>query len=313
MFFKYIPSFYLGWNLGSNDSANVFGPQVNSGIIRYWNAVILTSIFLFAGALIEGRKGFTTISGISKIDLNGVIIISLSTGLVVNLMSYLGLPVSVTQGIIGSIIGISILTGNPVDYTNLIKIFISWIINPFSAAIIAFILYQILALIWRIRSKNLLTLNITIKWLSIFIGCYAAYSLGANNLANVTGTLVGAGIMSPFMASVFGGISISVGVLTYSRKVMYTIGKRIAPLEPLSTMVVVLSEAVTLHIFTAVGVPISSSQAIVGAVVGAGLVKGIGSLNRKTLIIIPIGWISTIAGSGIMACILEIITRIWRN
>ncbi len=304
---KFFPSLYLGWNLGSNDAANVFGPQVNSGIIKYRNAIILTSIFVIIGALVEGKKGFSTIGGISDLVLTTAIISAISAGLVVNVMSYFGLPVSATQAIVGSIIGLSILKGNPIDYAKLTRILISWMITPFGAAIIAFISYKLLAVIWQRRAKNLITFNTTVKWLSIIIGCYAAYSLGANNLANVTGTMVGAGLMSAFVGTILGGVSIASGVLTYSRNVMYTVGSKIAPLEPFSALVAVLSEALTLHIFAYIGIPVSSSQAIVGAVAGVGLVKGMKMLNRRTLIIIPIGWIMTLVGSAALACILVII------
>lgn len=301
---KFIPSLYLGWNLGSNDAANVFGPQVNSGVIKYWNAVVLTSIFVIIGALIEGKKGFSTIGGISSMVLTTALVSTISAGLVVNIMSYFGLPVSATQAIVGSIVGLSIIKGNPLDYAKLFKIFISWLITPFGAAIIAFIAYRFLAIIWQNRAKNLITFNNTVKWLSIIIGCYAAYSLGANNLANVTGTMVGAGLMSPLIATILGGVSIASGILTYSRNVMFTVGNKIAPLEPFSALVAVLSEALTLHVFAYMGIPVSSSQAVVGAVAGVGLVKGMKMINRKTLVIIPIGWIATLVGSAIIACIL---------
>ena len=50
--FKLLPSFYLGWGLGANDAANVFGPQTHSGIISYKNAVVLTAVFVMLGAMI---------------------------------------------------------------------------------------------------------------------------------------------------------------------------------------------------------------------------------------------------------------------
>ncbi|MBE9593487.1 MAG: inorganic phosphate transporter [Proteobacteria bacterium] len=65
-----------------------------------------------------------------------------------------------------------------------------------------------------------------------------------------------------------------------------------------------LSEAVTVEIFTQVGVPVSTSQAIAGGVVGVGLVKGARTVNKRTLIEIGIGWISTPVSSGIISYIL---------
>ncbi|MBD3181602.1 hypothetical protein GF312_04865 [Candidatus Poribacteria bacterium] len=301
---KFIPGLYLGWGLGSNDAANVFGPQVNSGIIRYWKAVTLSAVFIVIGAILEGQSGLDTIGGIADINLTKAILSAFSAALVVNVMSYLRIPVSATQAVVGSIIGLSIFNQGSIDYTRLIKIVISWIATPIGGALIAFVCYHILAFIWQKRVKNLMTFNYTVKILSIVIGCYAAYSLGANNLANVMGAYVGAGLISPFRATVLGGISITIGVLTYSRNVMYTVGEKITQLSPFSALVAVLSEAFTLHIFTQIGVPVSSSQAVVGAVIGVGLVKGTGMVNKKTLINIFAGWVFTVIGAAFVAFLM---------
>jgi PiT family inorganic phosphate transporter len=304
MFLRFLPSIYLGWGLGTNDAANVFGPQVNSNIIGYRNATILTSVFLIVGAALEGRKAFSTIGGISDLALATAVIAALAAALTVNLMSVLGLPISATQAIVGSIIGLSLLKRNPLDSATLTKILVCWVLTPPGAAIVAFILYNLLAYIWQKRTTNLIAFDRTVRILSIVIGCYAAYALGANNVGNVMGTLVGANLLSPFWATILGGLSISAGVLTYSRNVMYTVGKKITPLGPFSALVAVLAEAVTLHSFAQVGVPVSSSQAVVGAVVGVGLVKGMGMINKKTLVAILLGWVLTLLGSAIAAYIL---------
>jgi PiT family inorganic phosphate transporter len=134
----------------------------------------------------------------------------------------------------------------------------------------------------------------------IISGCYGAYSLGANNVANVTGMYVSAEVFSKNIAAFIGGLSIALGVLTYSKKVMMTIGKGIVPLDPLSALVSVLAEALTLHVFTQIGVPVSSSQAIVGAVIGVGLVGGIRTLSLRMISKICIGWVLTPIISGVM-------------
>ncbi|MCK4777637.1 MAG: inorganic phosphate transporter, partial [Actinomycetia bacterium] len=135
----------------------------------------------------------------------------------------------------------------------------------------------------------------------IISGCYGAYSLGANNVANVTGVYVGQIFslgnfgfeMTPEVASLIGAIAIIVGALTYSKGVMMTVGKNITTLDTCSAVISILGLAITLNIFTIIGVPVSSSQAIVGTVVGIGLVKGMKTVNKKTLTNIGIGWIST--------------------
>ena len=124
---KFLPGIYLGWSLGSNDAANVFGPQVNSGIIRYRNAVILSAILIALGAVTEGQRGFSTIGGLSALALLTAIISTLSAALIVSTMSYLGLPVSATQAVVGAIIGMGLLTDSgKVEWPNVWKMVFCW-------------------------------------------------------------------------------------------------------------------------------------------------------------------------------------------
>lgn len=113
-----------------------------------------------------------------------------------------------------------------------------------------------------------------------------------------------------------GGISIAVGVFTYGSKVMETVGQGIMNLSSEAAIVVVLAQALVLFIFSSTGlsnlleyiglpripmVPVSSSQLVVGAVIGIGLVKGVQEIRFKTLSGILLGWIIT----PIAACILS--------
>ena len=111
-------------------------------------------------------------------------------------------------------------------------------------------------------------------------------------------------MISPFWGTLIGGVSIALGVLTYSKNVMMTVGKKITTLGPLTAFIAVLGQAITVYIFTQVGVPVSTSQAIVGAVAGVGLVKGMHVINLKTILNIVIGWISTPVSGALVSILL---------
>ncbi|RLD17895.1 MAG: inorganic phosphate transporter [Caldiserica bacterium] len=310
MIFKFLPGVYLGWGLGANDSANVFGPQAYSGIISYRGAAIFTAIFVLFGALVEGEKCFAQIGEMATFESSSVAFLSaLSAGIMIHLMSYLKLPVSTSHAIVGSLVGVAIFHKNPIDTSRLIKSVICWIITPVGAVIFSFILFFILRAIFS-NIKNVIVYNAIIKFLSIGIGCYGAYSLGANNLANVVGVYVGAGMLSPFTAKLLGGIAISIGVLTYSRNVMETVGKGIAVLDPFSALTAILSGAIILHIFAEIGVPVSSSQAIVGAVFGVGLIRGAKTISYRKLIQIFSGWIFTLFGTVLFGYVFSYIISV---
>ncbi|MEE9420382.1 MAG: inorganic phosphate transporter, partial [Desulfatiglandaceae bacterium] len=83
-----------------------------------------------------------------------------------------------------------------------------------------------------------------------------------------------------------------------------TVGRRLVKLDPFSGLIVLLAEAVTVHIYTVIGVPVSTSQAVIGAILGVGIVKGINTVRRRTLANILVGWFLTpVVGGFITICI----------
>lgn len=300
---KIISGIFLGWTLGSNDSANVFGTAVATKIVTYRTAILLTSAFVILGALMEGEKCFATLRDLSNLTPKDAFWAALSAGITMFVVTYLSLPSSTSQAIIGAILGVGMVSGIP-DFFRLYRIVACWVLTPVGGIIISFILYH---LVGYFISRFIISpqkRSFFIFWSLIFAGCFGAYALGSNNVANVTGVYVVSGLLTPFEGLLVGSISIAVGTLTYSRKVMMTVGKDITPLDEYAALIAVLSAAITVEIFTQVGVPVSSSQAIVGGVVGVGLVKGAKTVNKRTLIEIGIGWISTPISAGVISYVL---------
>lgn len=289
-----IAGVYLGWALGANDAANVFGTGVTSGLVNYRTAIILTSGFVLLGALMEGHKPMGTVGHLTNLSLSTAFLATLSAALVVSLLTYLKLPVSTSQAILGAITGMAVLKGGfknlPLD--KLIPIGISWILTPVGGMVISFVIFfSLRRLINRIKALPFFTSSMKMGILGV--GCYGAYALGSNNVANTTGAFVGTGFISLFQGALIGGLAISMGVLTYSRGVMTSIGKKICPLGIFSALVVILAQAITVHLYTQIGIPVSTSQAVVGAVAGIGLVKGIRTVNKRMLFYIFAGWVIT--------------------
>jgi len=285
---------YLGWALGANDAANVFGTGVTSGLVSYRLAVILTAIFVILGAVTEGTKCIGTVGYFTSLTLFTALLATLSAAITVTLMTRLKLPVSTSQAILGAIVGIAIVgegwRGLPMG--KLTKVVLCWIFTPLGAAVISFLLFMGLGyLVNRIRGLAVFTHLMRIGIL--VTGCFGAYALGSNNVANTTGAFVGAGLIAPIEGALIGGISIGVGAITYSRGVMISVGRRISLLDPFSALVVVLAGAITVYLYTQIGVPVSTSQAVVGAVAAIGLAKGIRTINKKMLFFVLLGWIST--------------------
>jgi PiT family inorganic phosphate transporter len=290
--YRLISGIFMGWSLGSNDSANIFGTAVFSQKIRYRTAVLLCAIFVIAGALLEGQRGMHTLSGLVDQTANSAFAASLAAALTVTLMSILKLPVSTSQAMVGAIIGIGILRG-AVNFSGLAKVVLAWVATPVGTVVATLILYPVIGRILRILPINIFTRDLILKWGLIIAGCYGAYALGANNVANVTGVYIQTGQLTVFQAVLLGGGSIALGAVTYSRNVMITVGKKLVPLDPFGAFIAVFSMAVVVHLFAIIGVPVSTSQAIIGSVLGIGILKGVQTIKLRTLLVIVFGWIGT--------------------
>ncbi len=333
MFLFFLSSgLFLGWSLGANDASNVFGTAVGSKMVRFRTAAICCSIFIVLGAVISGAGASHTLGKLGSVNaIAGAFIVALAAAASVYLMTKLGYPVSTSQAIVGAIIGWNFFSGSLTDYHTLSKIVITWVACPALSAIIALILYKIFVLgIYRLKI-DMFRLDSMTRYGLIIIGAFGSYSLGANNIANVMGVFVP---VSPFADISFfglfkltstqqlffiGGIAIGVGVLTYSRKVMETVGEGIMKLSPVSALVVVSAHSLVLFLFASQGleaflqrhglptiplVPVSSSQAIVGAVIGLGLLKRGRGIRWRALGGIGSSWIVT----PIIAALLSFIS-----
>ncbi len=327
MFFFFLSSgLFLGWTLGANDAANVFGSAVGSKMIRFKKAAIIASIFVILGAVLQGAGGSHTLGKLGSVDaLGGAFTVALAAGFTVFWMTKYKLPVSTTQAVVGAIIGWNFFTGNKTDINSLIKIVTTWVAGPIMGGIFAVLLFLLLRTVLRKAKIHLLLLDAYTKYALILVGAFGSYSLGANNIANVVGVFVPSApdIILDFglfsldgtqLLFLIGGVAIAVGIITYSKRVMMTVGDSILKLSAETAFIVVFSHSLVLFIFSSQGlsdmfvkiglpaipmVPVSSSQVIVGAIMGIALLKGGRGLDYSMLGKIAGGWIATpiIAGA----------------
>jgi PiT family inorganic phosphate transporter len=250
-------------------------------------------------------------------------IIFICAALTVFIMSYLKFPVSANQAVTGAIIGWGLFHA---DYSNpevlstnlgeIGKFASTWLLNPLGAAIISFVIVFIFKKFFEAKVESLKSYDKVIKIGYIVAGAYSAYTIGINSSASVTAFYydsfgVGANILTnASLTAILGGVAIAVGVLTYSKKVMMTVGGSIANISQIDGFLVILSSALAITVMKILlGIPVSTSQAVVGAVIGAGLVKGPKNVNFKVLGKIGIAWISSPTAAGLLSYIIALCTQ----
>jgi PiT family inorganic phosphate transporter len=168
---KLIGGVIIGWGLGSNDSANVFATGVAANLIKYRSAIILVSVFVVAGALLEGYKSMDTVGEMSNLSQMAAFIAAFSAGLTVSAFSYFSLPVSTSQAIIGAVLGIGMIIGIP-DFTRLYKVVICWVLTPFGGIVFSYVLYHVIGKVLEKVLMDLQRRNMFIRGAVIFAGCY---------------------------------------------------------------------------------------------------------------------------------------------
>ena len=241
------------------------------------------------------------------------------------------LPVSTSQAVVGAIIGWNLFSGSLTDYGSLTRIVSSWVLCPVLAGLFAVLLLKLADVGTRVFRPHLFRLDMGTRYGLLLVGAFASYSLGANNIANVMGVFVPVApfadlqVLGLFKLSgtqqlfLLGGLAIGAGVFTYSKRVMLTVGSDLFRLSPISALVVVAAQAIVLFLFSSESleswlasrslptvplVPVSSSQAVIGAVIGIGLAKGGRNIDFRVLARIASGWISTPIVAGAVGFVL---------
>lgn len=347
---------FMGWSLGSVDSASAFGTAVSTRVVKYRTAVTIIAIMVIIGAFFGGANNIGKLSELatsnnllaSKEDVNTAIsngtvstlrlhssmkaaIIFACAALTVSIMSYMKLPVSANQAITGAIIGWGLCHANyadpkvlAVNLPQIGKFAATWILNPLGAGIISFVLVKLVNRFLADRLTSLSSYDTIIKWGYLGAGIFAAYSIGINSSASVTAlyfdsayaeTGVAANLLTDArLTATIGGIAIAVGAITYSKRVMLTVGSGIAEITQMDGFLVVIAMALTVLLMgNLLGIPVSNSQAIVGAVMGAGLTRGVKYVNFTKFKRIALAWVTSPTVAGLLTFIIASCTKAYFN
>ncbi|MEP0814465.1 MAG: inorganic phosphate transporter [bacterium] len=156
--------------------------------------------------------------------------------------------------------------------------------------------------------------------LQVMTACYVAFAHGANDVANAVGPVAAVVEIarkgsisetvpvSPWLL-VLGGVGIVIGLATYGRHVIKTVGQGLLSLRPSRGFAAEFGCATTVLISSKLGLPVSTTHCIVGAIVGVGFARGIGALNMKAVKSIVMSWLWTIPFSAAVTIIAFLIAR----
>ncbi|HEB93603.1 MAG TPA: inorganic phosphate transporter [Gammaproteobacteria bacterium] len=157
--------------------------------------------------------------------------------------------------------------------------------------------------------------------LMMITACAMAFAHGSNDVANAIGPVAAVvsivqndGMVAqkstlPLWILALGGLGIVIGLMTYGKKVMLTIGTQITELTPSRGFAATLAAATTVVLASGTGLPISTTHTLVGAVLGVGLARGIAAINLNVVRTIFISWVVTLPAGAILSIIFFFIFK----
>ncbi len=300
-------AFYLAWNLGANDVANSMATSVGSKAITLGQALTIAALLEFSGALLFGQTvsqklatGVIDVRQFANLPhefVLGMVAVLFASGLWMNLATVFGFPVSSSHAVVGAIAGFGAISLGlmAVNWASLAVISLAWVLTPVISGTIAAALYFVMLK---------LPEEIPFAKLQVVSACGVAFAHGSNDVGNAiapfaailavieTGSIPVENLPIPIWVLAIGGFGIVGGLAVWGKKVILTVGEQLVAIEPKGGFCAELATAISVLSATLGSLPVSTSHALVGAVVGIGLVQG--AVQWEKLQSIVLTWVATI-------------------
>ena len=271
--------------------------------IAAWPALLLMAPLAFLGATlashaVEQRVG----SGLTNDRLSvsqQVVVIGVAFALT-TVFNRLRAPTSTIQILVFAVVGVTLAAGKGVRWSAIGHLAIVWV----SAPVAAFLLGALLT-----KGLDRVPLGGRTGTALVAVGAVAAFAMGANDVSNASGALVGTGTFGPFAAGAVGGAGIAAGVLTWGKPLLRRVAFEIVAVDRAMATAAQLVQAAVVLAAVAFGFFTSMNQALVGAMAGAGIARGREAVHFETLLAIPIAWVLGPAGSIAAGYVFGLLVR----
>ncbi len=306
---------------GFHDAANSIATVVSTRVLSPLQAVIWAAFFNFVAA-------FTFGTAVAKTIGNGMIVISEVTPAVIfggllgaivwDLITwYFGLPTSSSHALIGGYAGAAVARAGigVIIASGWTKTLIYIVLAPLMGLILGLLIE--IAILWIFRRQTPLRVDRVFRRLQLFSA--AAYSLGhgtndaQKTMGIIAGVLFTAGYLKAFTIPMWvilaAHSAIALGTLSGGWRIIHTMGSKITKLQPVSGFAAETAGAITLFFASHLGVPVSTTHTITGAIVGVGATRRLSAVRWGVAGRIVWAWVLTIPMAAMIGAVTYYIAR----
>ena len=302
---------------GFHDAANSIATVVATRVLRPQMAVIWAAFFNFVAFAVFGlhvaRTVGTGIVSAGVVD-GGVIFGALSGAIVWNIVTWkVGIPSSSSHALIGGLTGAAIAKAGlaAVVYGGLAITALGIVLSP----LLGFVLAQVLVVIVHWASRNSAPFAVDRRFRVLQLVSASMYSLGhgGNDAQKTMGIiavllfsqgLLGNEFHVPFWVVISCQAAMGLGTLLGGWRIVHTMGSRITHLKPIQGFCAETGGALTLFLATALGVPVSTTHTITGAIVGVGAARRAAAVRWPVAQRIVIAWVLTLPAAGLIGALV---------
>ena len=298
---------------GLHDAANSIATVVATRVLRPQTAVVWAAFFNFIAFAVFGLHVATTVGTgiVSAGVVDGSVIFGALTGAIVwNVVTWaLGIPSSSSHALIGGLAGAAIAKAGlaAVVYSGLGVTALGIVLSP----LLGFVLAQLLVVIVTWASREATPFAVDRRFRVLQLVSAALYSLGhgGNDAQKTMGIiavllfsqgLLGNEFHVPFWVVISCQAAMALGTLLGGWRIVHTMGSRITQLKPVQGFCAETGGAITLFLATALGVPVSTTHTITGAIVGVGAARRATAVRWVVAQRIVIAWVLTLPAAGLI-------------
>ncbi|MBL8790054.1 MAG: inorganic phosphate transporter [Rhizobiales bacterium] len=300
---------------GMHDSANAIATVVSTRVLKPFHAVLWAGFFNFAAFFVfEAHVAATIGKGIVQPDLidNAVVCGALAGAIAWNLITWWGgIPSSSSHALVGGIVGAGVAKAgfDSIEWSGLSKTIYAIVLSPFTGFVLAILLMILMS--WLFVRAHPSWADGVMRKLQLVASALYSLGHGSNDAQKTAGIiavlLYSNGVYKEFTVPDWAIFScyvvMGLGTMMGGWRIVHTMGSRITKLTPMQGACANTAGAVTLFAATNLGIPVSTTHTITGAIVGAGTARRANSVRWGIASSIVWAWVVTIPSAAILSAL----------